>query len=1025
MGAATPLGLNLIGPNKQPSLGQNNPGPSGSGGPVARGRALPHAPADGPPEYACEFPGCERTFDTKTGRGLHHRRGHPDWTDERQNLVAVKARWNDEETRLLARREVELVRAGVRFINQSLVEAFPERTLEAIKGKRKQPVYRRIVAELLEQPADDEAEVRVELEHPPDNDYRTEIENYVIGMPVPERADFNIQYLVEICEALPSSTPDEILEKLTLYLRDTFPFKQRKTRRSRAPNEEGISRRQQRKSEYARTQDLWRKNRGKCIRMLLDDISDVRVPPKANMVPFWRQIMTTNDCTSPGFEQVRPTIVGLWTPILDHEIKNAMPSTPTSAGPDGMSARFVKKIPLEVLARIFNVMMWCGKAPTRLLESITTLIPKKPGASTPADFRPITVSSVLTRIMHKVLATRMARQVKLDARQRAFRPTDGCSDNIFLLDIALRYHHKKHKPLYLASLDIAKAFDSVTHQTIEETLKIMGVPAPMTAYIMDVYARSSTSLTCNSWTSDKIYPTCGVKQGDPMSPMIFNMIIDRLLTRLPEEIGARIGDLCVNAAAFADDMLLFATTPLGLQKLLDTSVQYLSGCGLKVNAAKCMTVALRNVPHEKKTVVDRDTVFMCGNRVLPSLRRTDDWKYLGVPFTPEGRAKVKVTQKLSDSIDKLTKAPLKPQQRMFALRTLVIPSLYHQLELGSTNISILRKCDAMLREAVRRWLSLPHDTPNAYIHSNARNGGLGIASLRWTVPLRRLQRLHRLPLAEEPATGTPGSFLRNETTHCQLRLRDVEGTLESNADIDARWARMLYAKVDGVGLKESEKVPQQHAWVLDGTRFLSGKDYLNACKLRINAMPTRSGTSRGRPQNRLCRAGCMRAETLNHVLQQCHRTHGPRIKRHDALVSYVTRALESSSFRTCVEPKIETAMGLRKPDIIAIKGNRGLVIDAQVINDQWCLDRAHKSKIDYYREVEVDILNKYQVEQIEYSTITLNWRGVWGEESAKSLLDLRVIRKKDLRVLSTRAIVGSLCGFYQFNKTTMVHRTAA
>lgn len=488
---------------------------------------------------------------------------------------------------------------------------------------------------------------------------------------------------------------------LALCLREVFPLKARKARDTSNRRGVTLSKRQARRAEYARVQDLWRKNRSKCIRMVLDDITEVQVSPK---VPFWETVMTGSLDTSPGSVGSRPTINSLWSPISLVEIKKSMPANTTSAGPDGLTARILKKIPPGILCRIVNIIMWCGKAPLHLLESITTLIPKKSKAKTPGEFRPITVSSVLIRTLHKIFASRMARAVELDQRQRAFRPTDGCSDNVFLLDLMLRYHNKSHKPLFIVSLDIAKAFDSVTHKSIQETLKIMGLPTPMIEYIMDAYSRSVTRLSCDSWTSEKIKPTYGVKQEDPMSPIIFNMVIERLLKELPEDIGARIGGLVINAAAFADDMLLFATTPMGLQKLLDISVAFLSKCGLQVNASKCLTVSLRNVPHEKETVIDAETVFLCQGRMLPALRRTSEWSYLGVPFTPEERVKLDISGKLRNMLEKLTKAPLKPQQRLFALRTNVNPGLYHQLELGCTNISILRKCDKIVRHAVRQWL---------------------------------------------------------------------------------------------------------------------------------------------------------------------------------------------------------------------------------------------------------------------------------------------------------------------------------
>lgn len=78
----------------------------------------------------------------------------------------------------------------------------------------------------------------------------------------------------------------------------------------------------------------------------------------------------------------------------------------------------------------------------------------------------------------------------------------------------------------------------------------------------------------------KEIPICGVKQGNPMSPVIFNMIMDRMLKQLPGDIGTRIGNSTINAAAIVDDLLLFASTSFGLQKLLDKSTDFLSKCGL-------------------------------------------------------------------------------------------------------------------------------------------------------------------------------------------------------------------------------------------------------------------------------------------------------------------------------------------------------------------------------------------------------------------------------------------------------------
>lgn len=174
-------------------------------------------------------------------------------------------------------------------------------------------------------------------------------------------------------------------------------------------------------------------------------------------------------------------------PISVIEIRKSYPKANTSPGPDGITIEELKNIPVEILQRIFNLILFSGKMPKHLLESKTTLIPKKDQAVEPGDYRPITVSSVITRTLHKVIAQQMLKYVHIDARQRAFISIDGCSRNILDLDLILRYHRQNLKPLYIASMDIAKASDMVSHNTISDTLRHVGIPEELTGYIRDVY----------------------------------------------------------------------------------------------------------------------------------------------------------------------------------------------------------------------------------------------------------------------------------------------------------------------------------------------------------------------------------------------------------------------------------------------------------------------------------------------------------------------------------------------------------
>jgi hypothetical protein len=168
----------------------------------------------------------------------------------------------------------------------------------------------------------------------------------------------------------------------------------------------------------------------------------------------------------------------------------------------------------------------------------------------------------------------------------------------------------------------------------------------------------------------------------------------------------------------------------------------------------------------------------------------------------------------------------------------------------------------------------------------------------------------------------------------------------------------------------------------------------------------------------------MHGETLHHILQQCHRSHDARIKRHDAIVQYVKRNLEKKEYKVDMEPKIPTTEGIRKPDIVAVKGSTAMVVDAQVVSEQADLDRRHREKTKYYSEnksLQQNIIHTYGVQDVTFSSITVSARGIWSFQSAEDLKRRGVIKISDLKVISTRAILGGIVAFKTFMKRTDIH----
>lgn len=76
----------------------------------------------------------------------------------------------------------------------------------------------------------------------------------------------------------------------------------------------------------------------------------------------------------------------------------------------------------------------------------------------------------------------------------------------------------------------------------------------------------------------------------------------------------------------------------------------------------------------------------------------------------------------------------------------------------------------------------------------------------------------------------------------------------------------LYNTCDGKGLTQAAATPEAHSWLLDGSRLLSGREYITAIHMRYNTLFNRSRVTRGRNTQHQCSRGCNMPETLNHII---------------------------------------------------------------------------------------------------------------------------------------------------------------
>lgn len=134
-------------------------------------------------------------------------------------------------------------------------------------------------------------------------------------------------------------------------------------------------------------------------------------------------------------------------------------------------------------------------------------------------------------------------------------------------------------------------------------------------------------------------------------------------------------------------------------------------------------------------------------------------------FRADGLLYFSPVEIMRDWLDKLARAPLKPQQRLFIIREFLIPNLLHLSVLSRIRIGTLIKTDRLVRAFIRKHLNLPHDAINSFFHASIRDGGLGIQYFRLIIPGLRIKRLEAVRKCFSALAL--GSFV-NDFLHIQL-----------------------------------------------------------------------------------------------------------------------------------------------------------------------------------------------------------------------------------------------------------------
>ena len=265
-----------------------------------------------------------------------------------------------------------------------------------------------------------------------------------------------------------------------------------------------------------------------------------------------------------------------------------------SPGPDELHPRVLRELANELaypLHYLFVKTMKQGKIPSEWKEAEVVPIFKKGDKSTPGNYRPVSLTSIVCKLFEKfirnALCDHMTNNNLLSPDQFGFTSGRSCVTQLLVTINDWLESLGQGKPVDAVYLDFKKAFDLVPHNRLLIKLKSYGVSGQLLNWIQDFLHGRTQYVKINGHVSERCDVSSGVPQGSVLGPTLFIYFINDL----PDHTTCK-------TKIFADDTKAYTEVEndydsrMKLQKCIDSLVLWADTWLMKFNSTKCKVMHL-------------------------------------------------------------------------------------------------------------------------------------------------------------------------------------------------------------------------------------------------------------------------------------------------------------------------------------------------------------------------------------------------------------------------------------------------
>ena len=477
---------------------------------------------------------------------------------------------------------------------------------------------------------------------------------------------------------------------------------------------------------------------------------------------------------------------------------------------------------------------------------IITIYKNKGDRAVCGNSRGISLLSFAGKVLASIMLQRLNNHLTEDVlpeSQYGFRKDRSTTDAIFIARQLQEKCREERKNLYMAFIDLSKAFDTVNRETLWRVLEKFGVPHKFIAILRQLHEGMQARVRAGGLLSEPFPVTMGVKQGCVLAPVLFNLFLAAInlithniiegykgvkieyrpdgnlfnLRRLQAHSKTTCKDIV--ELQYADDLVLLANSPTDLQRSLDLLTDAYNSMGLKVNISKT-EVVVQNINN------NIDPIHPQFHIQEEELKTVDRFTYLGSILSSSCSIDLEINARINNASVAFGRLNhrvfnnrnLKTTTRAAVYRAVCVSTLLYGSETWTLYKRHTKALEAFHIQCLRRILGISwkdhikYDTIYERTNTSSIESTLAKRHLKWVGHVSRMidDRLPRQVLYGQLHQGNrpPGGQKKRFKDQCKDLLKQCHlqpSALERLASDRANWRSAIANGIKTIEDKLSTK----------------------------------------------------------------------------------------------------------------------------------------------------------------------------------------------------------------------------